>query len=186
MIKFNILEWLYEYWVPVKGYEGYYEVSNWGRVKSLNYLHKGISRIIVPVNIGNGYYRVSLCKNGVVKNIFIHRIVAEAFVSNPDNLPIINHKSEKTNENFVWNLEWCTNKYNSNYGTIKERILNTRTVNNSYGSEMPVIATNANGDSFKFKSLCEAARQLKLHQSLITDCLKGRRKTTGGFTFKKA
>lgn len=109
-----------EIWKPVKGYEGFYEVSNLGRVKSLDRIdslgrnHKGI--ILRPNHNRHGYEYVCLRKNGNKKFKNIHRIVAEAFIENPSELPQVNHKDEDKTNNRVDNLEWCTAKYNMNYG----------------------------------------------------------------------
>ena len=69
----------------------------------------------------NGYKSVSLTKGGATKAFYVHRLVAEAFIPNPDNLPMVNHKDEDKTNNFVENLEWCTNNYNINYGTARKR-----------------------------------------------------------------
>lgn len=99
---------------------GLYQVSNLGRVKSLNYLgHKKIQILKQSLTGDNyyhtRYYRVILYKNGISKNYRVHRLVAEAFIPNPDNLPYVNHKDYNTFNNNVNNLEWCTPKYNSNH-----------------------------------------------------------------------
>ena len=118
-----------EYWKPVVGYEGLYEVSNWGRVKSLKRLVKSprgyrtvCERTLKPTKDSHGYLCVSLYKEGEMKFVKIHRLVAEAFLNNPDNLPQINHKDEDKTNNHVNNLEWCDAQYNCNYGTRTERL----------------------------------------------------------------
>ena len=118
-----------EYWKPVVGYEGLYEVSNWGRVKSIKRIVKSprgyrtvCERTLKPTKDSHGYLCVSLYKEGKMKFVKIHRLVAEAFLDNPDNLPQINHKDEDKTNNHVNNLEWCDAKYNSNYGTRTERL----------------------------------------------------------------
>lgn len=113
-----------EIWKSILGYEGLYEVSNLGRVRSLDrrvsytngqvHIHKG--RILKP-GVSNGYMQVHLCNNGSMKQPLVHRLVAEAFIPNPDNLPQVNHKDENPSNNNVDNLEWCTSEYNINYGT---------------------------------------------------------------------
>jgi hypothetical protein len=112
-----------EIWKPIPGYEGYYEVSNTGKVRSLTrtvIMKDGKPRPIkgreLKPKINNGYPTVNLSKNGTVKTIRIHRLVALTFIPNPDNLPIINHKDENKQNNNVNNLEWCTYEYNNNYG----------------------------------------------------------------------
>lgn len=118
-----------EEWRSIEGYEGLYEVSNTGQVRSLDRyvktcyeaykLHKG--KILSPAKDKNGYLKVHLCYNGKHNIIRVHRLVAQAFLPNPDNLPEVNHKDEDKTNNNVDNLEWCDRKYNNNYGTKIER-----------------------------------------------------------------
>lgn len=108
-----------EIWKDIKGYEGLYQISNLGRVKCLpkiirNRKYKEI--IKSPSLAGKGYYRLILCNNGKNKAFYIHRLVAQAFIPNPNNLPQVNHKDENILNNCVDNLEWCNNKQNINYG----------------------------------------------------------------------
>ena len=116
-----------EIWRPIEGYEGLYEVSNLGRVRSLDRffyrLHKG--KVLSPTKDRYGYLTVTLNYNGKSKTIKIHRLVAQAFLPNPDNLPQVNHKDEVKSNNCVDNLEWCSAKYNVNFGTRQERYRNT-------------------------------------------------------------
>ena len=102
-----------EIFKDVKGYEGYYEVSNLGRVRSTSY--KG-TRILKP-SLKSRYKIVVFCINQIKVHKLVHRLVAEAFIPNPDNLPQVNHKDEDKTNNCVENLEWCDVKYNSNFGT---------------------------------------------------------------------
>lgn len=105
-----------EIWKPVVGYEGLYEVSNTGNVKSLGNKVWKNARILKPQVRGkSGYLFVRLSKDGQAKGINIHRLVAETFIPNPLNLPIVNHKDENRTNNHVDNLEWCTVSYNSKY-----------------------------------------------------------------------
>ena len=103
-----------EEWRDIQGYEGLYMVSNLGRVKSLNYHRTGKERIMKPSDNGHGYLFVVLCKDGKDKNCRINRLVAQAFLPNPDNLPEVNHKDENKYNNCVENLEWCDRSYNVN------------------------------------------------------------------------
>lgn len=114
-----------EIWKPIANFENY-EISNYGRVKSLNYNHANQERILVPEVTKKGYLRICLSKNNIKYKFRIHRLVAEAFIPNPDNLPQVNHKDEDKINNCVYNLEWCDNKYNNNYGTKIERAIKTR------------------------------------------------------------
>lgn len=105
-----------EEWKDIEGYEGLYQVSNYGRVRNSK---RGIYRAFS--DNGYGYYMVILCKNGKKKPFYVHRLVAEAFIPNPNNYEQINHKNENKHQNNVENLEWCSPKYNMNYGTARER-----------------------------------------------------------------
>lgn len=102
-----------EIWKDIEGYEGKYQVSNEGRVKSLNYNNTGKEHLLIPSSDKRGYKHVNLFLNGYKKMKLIHRLVAEAFIENPNNYPQINHKNEKKDENYVENLEWCTQAYNN-------------------------------------------------------------------------
>ena len=121
-----------EEWRPIEGYEGLYEVSNTGQVRSLdryvknNYsyrLQKG--KVLSPEKNKDGYLLVSLCCNGKQNLRTVHRLVAQAFIPNPNNLPQVNHKDENKSNNRVDNLEWCDQAYNNLYGTRQERYRNT-------------------------------------------------------------
>ena len=93
-------------------YTGLYQVSNLGRVRSLGNDKTRKERILKPKINNKGYLQVILCKNGKVKTFLVHRLVATAFIPNPDNLPVVNHRDENPLNNCVDNLEWCTQKYN--------------------------------------------------------------------------
>ena len=128
-----------EEWKSIPGYEGLYEVSSYGRVKSLERYKSnngGIQlikeKILKPHNTKKGYLTVQF-SNKIFK---VHRLVAEAFIPNPDNLPMVNHKDEDKTNNNVDNLEWCTAKYNSNYGTAIERMINTKIERGYYNKEL--------------------------------------------------
>lgn len=125
-----------ELWKDVIEYEGLYQVSSFGNVRTIaryvNSSHRGFigkrfikQKIMKPYNYG-GYLGVALCKNGRYKQKLLHRLVAEAFIPNPDNLPCVNHKDENRQNNRVKNLEWCTHKYNNNYGNRNDKISNSR------------------------------------------------------------
>ena len=136
-----------EIWRPVVGYEGLYEVSSYGRVKSLekSYIRKnGVinhksERILIPGKDKGGYLQVSLYCNGERHMKKIHRLVAQAFIPNQDNLPQVNHKDEDKTNNRVDNLEWCDGKYNINYGSCIDRALETRLKNGSIKRTYPQL-----------------------------------------------
>jgi hypothetical protein len=122
-----------EIWKPIPNYEGIYEISNTGKVRSLTRTIMRSDGKKLPINgkelkqyIGkDGYYKVKLCKDGAMTNFPVHRLVALTFISNLNHLPVVNHKDENKLNNNVNNLEWCTYEYNNNYGTKKERISQT-------------------------------------------------------------
>lgn len=120
-----------EIWKDIEGYEGVYRVSNMGRVYSVkrNIMLKP-QRVCDGAKDGGGYRAVRLCVDGEYKMAYIHRLVAQAFLPNPQNLPQVNHKDEDKTNNRVENLEWCDDKYNKNYGTIVVR--RTRTTKKTY------------------------------------------------------
>ena len=107
-----------EIWKDVKGYEGLYQVSNLGGIKSLGNSQNRKEKLL-RTSIRNGYCTTYLYKNNKKKSFLCHRLVAEAFIPNPDNLPQVNHKDENKLNNCVENLEWCTAKYNVNYSSAK-------------------------------------------------------------------
>lgn len=114
-----------EEWRDIEGYEGLYQISNLGRVKSLERIdgnnHPVKEKIIKPYKTIGGYIQICLWKNGKVKHFQIHRLVAQAFIPNPNNLPECNHKDENPLNNCADNIEWCDHKYNINYGTRTEK-----------------------------------------------------------------
>ena len=127
-----------EIWKPVKGFEGYYEVSNLGRVRSIDRVVVDTVRncerllkgnVLIQKDNGNGYKNVMFCKEHKLYNKYVHRLVAETFIPNKDNLPQVNHKDEDKSNNRVDNLEWCTSFYNNEYGTRKKRWYETRIKN---------------------------------------------------------
>ena len=118
-----------EIWRDIKGFEGLYQISNLGRVKSVGRVIMRVSSYytvrekILRVGIDkNGYNRVVLCSAKTLKTFLVHRLVAEAFLPNPNNLLFINHKDENPSNNNVENLEWCSHLYNMNYGNRNNKI----------------------------------------------------------------
>ncbi len=164
-----------EIWVPVKGYEGLYEVSNLGNLRSLDYMHTKLKKIMKPREI-KGYLIAHLCKDGKTQNIAVHRLVAEAFLPNWFDEPQVNHKDENKKNNNVDNLEWCSAKYNSNYGTRNSRL--TKRISK------PVLQFTKTGEFVKeWPSTMEAGRN-GYCQSSVADCCRGEMKHHKGYIWK--
>lgn len=177
-----------EIWKPIKGYEGLYEVSNLGNVRSLDKhvmygnrycLLKG--KPMKPFHNLYGYLKINLHKNGQGKHYFIHRLVSEAFIPNPNNLPCIDHINTIRDDNRVENLRWCTRKENCNnpltreHASIKiwtkeanEKGLATKRKNQSCNCEVPVYYIDEDGSKISFKSMAEAERQTNVSHSYIS------------------
>lgn len=175
-----------EVWKPIPRHEELYEVSSKGRVKRLEYTmvdkigrkyHKK-AQIIKGILDGCGYLQVGLFDNNnkAKQKIFkVHRLVAEAFIPNPDNKPQVNHKDEDKTNNCVDNLEWMTSKENCNYGTRNERISKTQS--------KPIAQYTKDGKFVQvWPSINEARQQLSL--SHISEVARGHRKTCGGFVWR--
>lgn len=113
----------------MNGWEGIFQISNTGKVK--RFYKNGTTNILKGVIKRGGYQGVLLKANGIFKCELIHRLVATHFIPNPDNLPQVNHKDENKLNNNVENLEWCTTKYNNNYGTKGKRISESK-LNKTY------------------------------------------------------
>ena len=174
-----------EIWKDIKGYEGQYQVSNLGRVKSLNYRGIGKEQILIPSKQTTGYLFVVLHKNGTRKTFTIHRLAAQAFIENHENLPCVNHIDEDKTNNCVDNLEWCSHEYNINYGTHNARCLETKKLKKCKNAEKPVLQfTKANKFIKEFPSIHEATRCTGINKGNICSCFKGRRTTAGGFVWK--
>lgn len=115
-----------EVWKDIPGYEGKYQISSWGRVKSLNYHYTGKEGFLTPRLIGSKnkqYYAVHFTNNGRCYDYKIHQLVAEAFIPNPDNLPEIDHIDGNSLNNISTNLQWCTHKENMNNLITKSRLV---------------------------------------------------------------
>lgn len=163
-------EW--EEWRPVNEYEGLYEVSNLGRIKSV------AKAIYLMPSIREGYQFVTLSKNGKKLSKNVHRLVAKAFIPNPNNLPLINHKDENKQNNNVNNLEWCTPKYNSNYGAGAKRSALARSI--------PVKQISEDGTFVIWNSFHEAQESSGVSRRDIYRVCEGKRKKAGGYIWERA
>ena len=166
-----------EIWKPI-GYEGY-EVSNLGRIKSYKY-DKTNGKIMKPYKNTKGYLQIDLQIDGRKRenrvHLSVHRLVAIAFIPNPDNLPQVNHKDEDKTNNCVDNLECCTNDYNAHYGTHIERVAEK--------IRMPIYSVDKQGNIEHFPGVREADRIVSGKEygisAPISMCLNGKRKTAYG------
>ena len=192
-----------EIWKDVVGYEGLYQVSNLGRVKSLGFdkWHKG--RILKPAFDSKGNYLfVGLHKDGKVTQRNVHRLVAESFIPNPNSLPCVNHINEIKTDNRAANLEFCTIEYNSNYGNAKKNMIESRRKNNeqeeinkkikdakkrnqSYSCEKPVAQYTISGTLIAtYESATDAERKTGISRGGIQRCCIGRYLQAKGFIWK--
>ena len=161
-----------EIWKDKKNYEGRYQVSNCGRVKSLNYHRMGFEKILKTKVDKDGYLTVML--NNPRKTFRVHRLVAEAFIPNPDNLPQVNHKDENKQNNVVTNLEWCDVKYNNEYNNGQKR----RTIKRL----KPILQYTLDGEFVReWESAKQAEREGGFNNVCICRCCLGQRKTHKGF-----
>ena len=170
-----------EVWKDVKGYEGLYQVSNYGRVKSVKKDH-----ILKPTPRQHGYLGVMLYGHGGhktrgFKTFSVHRLVAEAFIPNPDNLAEVNHIDECKTNNRVENLEWASHKGNSSYGTRGERISKA----NTNGKQSRKIAQYTKGGELVevFPSLAEVFRKTGFAKANICRCAQGNKKYSHAYGY---
>lgn len=161
-----------EMWKPVQGYENLYEVSNLGRVR------KKVWQEIKGGDFNGGYRRLCLHKDGKQKSVFVHRLVAEAFIPNPNGYPIINHKDECPSNNHVDNLEWCDQKHNMNWGTVNER----KAQNSS--NRKPVMSIDKEtGERTYYRSIADATKAMTgkhTYSGSISEVVSGKRKSAYG------
>jgi hypothetical protein len=179
-----------ENWRDIQGYEGLYQVSNLGRVKSLDrVIHykadehysvsfdKQVKGKIIRQCCSNGYMILDLCKNGKIKNKTVHRLVATTFIENPNNHPVINHKDKCRSNNRVDNLEWCTQKYNNEYSNTQEKASSSR--------KMSIWQFDKSFNFIKeYESAADAERELGYSHISISECCRGEAKSYKGYIWK--
>lgn len=172
-----------EEWKDIKGYEGLYRISNIGKVLSLNYRNYHWAKELVPKKNNNGYLWVELRKDGKSKPFLIHRLVAEAFIENPNNYPLVNHKDENPLNCEASNLEWCTQKYNVLYSMKKhpKRAKNPRKLLKA------VNQIDMDGNIIcHFANICVITREKGYHNTSIKECCEHKRKTAYGYKWEYA
>lgn len=157
-----------EIWKTIEGYPNYM-VSNMGRVKSLNYRgNTGKEKILKSYKTNMGYLLVKLSYKNKPKPFQVHRLVASAFLPNPNNYPVVNHKDKTTSNNKVDNLEWCTQEYNTDYSCA-----------------IPIIQFTKGGEFVrKWDKIKMVEKELGLSHTNITACCRGIRKTAGGYKWR--
>lgn len=156
-------------WKPIPNYEDLYEISNNGDVRPIHPRYK--EKNILKQSIGSkGYKLVTLCRNGQQKSFNVHRLVANVFIPNPDNLPCVNHKNENKLDNNVSNLEWCSYYYNNVYGH--------RLSKSALKRGIPVICIETQK---VYPNANIAAHETNTSQGGICACCHGKRKIAGGY-----
>jgi len=189
-----------EVWKDIEGYEGLYQVSSLGNVRSLNYQKRGYAKNLTPKVNNRGYEWVELRKNGKKKQFVIHRLVGEAFLENPNNYPIINHKDENKTNNKVDNLEWCTLSYNVKYSMERhpERYKvsfshkGNRAKRDFYKLKTKYANVHINqlsimGEFIKqWFNFAELKHAKNYHNTSIKECCEGKRKTAYGYRWEFA
>lgn len=191
-----------EIWKPITEFEGFYEVSNLGKIKSL---HKNKETILSPKTNNMGYLWVDLWKNGTHKCLLIHRIVACEFIDNPLNLPIVNHIDRNIKNNRFDNLEWCSYSYNVDYAIIASPNFNRRKRGELKQDQKPVHKRYQQGDLTRknkkhpepivqmdldgnviaeYKNIAFATSVLGYHNTSLLECCDGKRKTAYGYIWR--
>jgi len=165
-----------EIWLPIADFENLYQISNYGRVRSLPRNTTKGKIMKLDKNI-DGYMCICLSKNNINKRMRVNRLVASAFIPNPNNLPQVNHINEIKTDNRVENLEWVTTKQNNNHGTHNEKIAKAKSKQvNQYDLAGNFIKT--------WESATEIERQLGFAQGNISNCCNGKRKSAYGFIWR--
>lgn len=182
-----------EIWKDVIGFEGLYQVSNFGRVRSLDRRARigyGKTRFVkgkylTPCACTNGYLSIPLHNGSENKKVFLmHRLVAMHFIPNSDNLPEVNHKDEDITNNRADNLEWCTSKYNANYGARNRKVLETKFAR---GLINPVNQYTKDGKFVRrWESMADAGREYGVDISAIIRVCRGKQHTSMGYVWEYA
>lgn len=186
-----------EVWKDIKGYEGLYQVSNLGRIKSLKRKTNNGScnddTILNFYKVSKGYYATGLSKNGKTKLGLIHRLVAQAFIPNPENKPQVNHINGVKTDNRIENLEWCTSRENTIHAfNNKLKIINKGKDNPMYGRygknanrSIKVNQYDLTGNFIKcYDSIREAAKENNINESNISSVCAGRKNKAGNYIWK--
>ena len=185
------VEKMEETWKDIDGFVGYYQISNFGNVKSLNYQNHGKEKILKPKKNNKGYLWVELRKNGIKKCLLIHRLVASNFLENKNNYEIVNHKDENPLNNSVLNLEWCTQTYNVRYSLerhqerLKRKDFKPSSNYRKHDKKLCKL-DNDNNVIEIFESVSCFCRKFNKNEWSIIQCCEGKRKTAYGYKWKFA
>lgn len=186
-----------EIWRDIPGFEGFYQASSTGRIRSIDrtvfverdrtgktrkqasYSYTVPGKVLVPIITWDGYKTVGISVSGVTKIMKVHRLVAFTFIPNPLNLPEVNHKDENKLNCSISNLEWCTKSYNANFGT--------RNIRFGKNKSKKIVQLKLDGTLIaEWDSVKSASESLGIERTGISACLKGRYKSSGGYIWKYA
>lgn len=180
-----------EIWKDVVGYEGQYQVSDLGNVRSVNWGNRGFTKNLYLKPHNRGYLQVELFRDGTRKTFMVHRLVAQAFIENPNNLPLVNHKDENKYNNTPDNLEWCDNSYNVCYSLNRHGVEAGKRVapsrHNCKRIGLMIIQCSLYGDKIRE---WDDARTIFIQTGMsdwsISECCRGKRKTAYGYKWQYA
>ena len=180
-----------EIWKDIDGYEGLYQVSSLGNVRSLNYGGRGYTGLLTPKCNNRGRLWVELKNGGIKKTAQIHRLVGATFIPNPGKLPQINHKDENPKNNVVENLEWCTASYNTRYSVDRHPERYKRGGGHGHRAwkhgDVKIVQLSESGEVVRiWAGTPEIIKNTKWRTSSITSCCFGKRKTAYGFKWQFA
>lgn len=185
-----------EYWKDIQGYEGLYQVSNLGRVRSMSRLrpdkhHKVKAKILRQAFNSGGYPILTLSKNAIHKNIKVHRLVAKTFIPNSENKPCIDHINTIRTDNRVENLLWTTGKENCNNPLTRKHMSDNKKgeknhmrgrLSKEHPNSIPIIQLTKNGQYIRtWDCARDVSREIGIHYSNVNSVLRGKTKTAGGY-----
>lgn len=179
-----------EIWKDIPNYEGRYQVSNLGNIKSLSFKNQNFESLLKPSLNSSGYYKVELYKDKKSKVFYVHRLVATVFIPNPENKSEVNHIDGNKINNIVSNLEWNTISENQKHA-IKHKLRTSSPMLGRFGklnpSSKPILQYDFNGNLIKrWDSIADIERELGINRSCISNNLIGNNKTSHGFVWEYA